>query len=86
MFIANSPIQAIFLLFLCNDPALGIHKHPVTVAVVACRDMVVVGLSCGTDDLAAWQAEERDHGCQILEKRRVVRGKGRSGKKRHECE
>jgi hypothetical protein len=74
------------LLFLRHDPSCVVHEYAVAVAVPACRDVVVVRLLFGTDDLAAWRTQQHEDGCQILEQRNAFRSRRRSGEERRERE
>src|SRR5258706_16423917 len=72
--------------FLCDDAAFGVQEYPVAIAVAASRKVVVIRLPFGADDLAARQPQQRDDGCQVLEKRDVVRGRRLLCEERHEWE
>lgn len=63
------------LLFLRDNPAFRVDEYPVAVAVLACREVIVVRLPFGTDNLTAWQAQQRDDRCQVLEQGNVFRGR-----------
>lgn len=73
VFIACFLSQSLLLL-LRNDPAFGVYKYPIAVAVFAGGDVIVVALLDGADNLAAGQAEEGDDGGHVLEECGVFGG------------